>query len=66
MEEAERISREEHCSTKIAVISGRVPLQRRNPASHYLTPCVLGVGTRDYYRRLGYELDGPYMSKRLV
>jgi len=46
MEEAERISREEHGSTKISVISG--------------------VGTRDYYRKLGYELDGPYMSKSLV
>ena len=27
---------------------------------------ISGVGTRDYYRRLGYELDGPYMSKALV
>jgi elongator complex protein 3 len=26
---------------------------------------ISGVGTRDYYRRLGYELDGPYMSKVL-
>ena len=26
----------------------------------------LGVGTRDYYRKLGYELDGPYMSKTLL
>ena len=25
-----------------------------------------GVGTRDYYRKLGYELDGPYMSKSLL
>jgi len=23
-------------------------------------------GTRDYYRKLGYELDGPYMSKSLL
>lgn len=45
MEEAERIAKEEHGSTKIAVISG--------------------VGTRNYYRKLGYELDGPYMSKSL-
>ncbi|AET40910.1 Elongator subunit ELP3 Ecym_7057 [Eremothecium cymbalariae DBVPG len=43
MEEAERISREEHGSEKISVISG--------------------VGVRNYYARLGYELDGPYMSK---
>jgi elongator complex protein 3 len=27
---------------------------------------ISGVGTRDYYRRLGYTLDGPYMSKMLV
>jgi len=45
MEEAERIAREEHGSTKISVISG--------------------VGTRHYYRKLGYELDGPFMSKSL-
>lgn len=45
MEEAERIARDEHGSTRVAVISG--------------------VGTRDYYRRLGYFLDGPYMVKDL-
>jgi len=27
---------------------------------------ISGVGTRDYYRKLGYELEGPYMSKMLV
>ncbi|XP_055917027.1 elongator complex protein 3 [Eupeodes corollae] len=27
---------------------------------------ISGVGTRNYYRKLGYELDGPYMSKKLV
>jgi elongator complex protein 3 len=46
MEEAERIAREEHFSSKILVISG--------------------VGTRHYYRKLGYELDGPYMAKTLA
>ncbi|XP_059838084.1 elongator complex protein 3 isoform X1 [Hypanus sabinus] len=45
MEEAERIAREEHGSSKIAVISG--------------------VGTRNYYRKIGYELEGPYMVKHL-
>lgn len=45
MEEAERIAKEEHKSTKLAVIAG--------------------VGTRNYYRKLGYEIDGPYMSKIL-
>lgn len=24
------------------------------------------MGTRNYYRKIGYELDGPYMSKSLV
>lgn len=46
MEEAARIAREEHGSTKIAVISG--------------------VGTRNYYAKLGYKLDGPYMTKSLM
>ncbi|KAM0719374.1 hypothetical protein Q7P37_005279 [Cladosporium fusiforme] len=45
MQEAERIARDEHGSSKIAVISG--------------------VGVRSYYKRLGYWLDGPYMSKWL-
>ncbi|KAJ1482707.1 RNA polymerase II Elongator subunit [Baffinella frigidus] len=27
---------------------------------------ISGVGTRHYYRKLGYELDGPYMSKNLA
>lgn len=45
MEEAERIAREEHGSTKLAVISG--------------------VGTRNYYAKMGYILDGPYMSKNI-
>ena len=26
---------------------------------------ISGVGTRHYYRKLGYSLDGPYMSKML-
>ena len=43
--EAERIAREEHGSTKLAVISG--------------------VGTRHYYRKLGYELEDTYMVKYL-
>ena len=45
MEEAARIARDEHGSSKISVISG--------------------VGVRSYYAKLGYELDGPYMSKML-
>lgn len=45
MQQAERIARVEHRSTKIAVISG--------------------VGTRHYYRKLGYRLEGHYMVKDL-
>lgn len=45
MNEAERIARNEHGSTRLAVISA--------------------VGTRNYYRKLGYYLDGVYMVKRL-
>jgi len=26
---------------------------------------ISGVGTRNYYRKMGYELEGPYMTKRL-
>ena len=26
---------------------------------------ISGVGTRHYYRKFGYQLDGPYMSKML-
>ncbi|MCS7116089.1 MAG: tRNA uridine(34) 5-carboxymethylaminomethyl modification radical SAM/GNAT enzyme Elp3 [Nitrososphaerales archaeon] len=26
---------------------------------------ISAIGTREYYRRLGYELEGPYMVKRL-
>ena len=26
---------------------------------------ISGVGVRDYYRKLGYELEGPYMAKEL-
>ncbi|KAJ6229946.1 elongator complex protein [Anaeramoeba flamelloides] len=45
MQEAERISKNEHGSEKIGVISA--------------------VGTRNYYRKLGYELRGAYMMKDL-
>ena len=26
---------------------------------------ISGVGTRHYYRKLGYEVEGPYMVKNL-
>lgn len=92
MEEAARIAREEHGSTKISVISGtrcraRCPpqgwcrswlraQQARGrcacsndtcgfPVRGGRVTCTAGVGTRHYYRKLGYEIDGPYMSKAL-
>ena len=27
---------------------------------------ISGVGTRNYYRKIGYSLEGPYMSKTLM
>ncbi|KAG8506329.1 hypothetical protein J0S82_015176 [Galemys pyrenaicus] len=30
-----------------------------------LSCCSTGVGTRNYYRKLGYRLQGPYMVKTL-
>lgn len=32
----------------------------------YVYYFIAGVGTRNYYRKIGYELDGPFMSKSLV
>lgn len=64
MEEAERIAREEHGSVKLAVISGNVTLLSASNHPVY-SSLRSGVGTRDYYRKLGYTLDGPYMSKIL-
>ena len=64
MEEAERIAKEEHGSIKLAVISGKSCNLAVKVTHKYLID--LGVGTRDYYRKLGYELDGPYMSKSLL
>ena len=66
MEEAERIAREEHGSVKLAVISGKLGHTRKQVFICSHLPHPKGVGTRDYYRRLGYELDGPYMSKSLL
>ena len=39
-------------------------IAREEHGSHKIT-VISGVGTRNYYRKLGYELDGPYMSKDL-
>jgi elongator complex protein 3 len=69
MEEAEHIAREEHGAHKLAVISGnflKVLIERKKKKKtllyYYL---IAGVGTRNYYRKIGYELDGPFMSKIL-
>ena len=71
MEEAARIAREEHESVKISVISGKShakPLKSElnRSLTFYSLLYLQGVGTRNYYRKLGYELDGPYMSKSLI
>lgn len=33
--------------------------------SGFFSFVLSGVGTRNYYRKMGYELEGPYMVKRL-
>ncbi|XP_059088753.1 elongator complex protein 3 [Tigriopus californicus] len=40
-------------------------IARDEHGSHKLS-VISGVGTRNYYRKLGYELDGPYMSKEIL
>ncbi|KAK7021941.1 Elongator subunit [Halocaridina rubra] len=40
-------------------------IAKEEHGSHKIS-VISGVGTRNYYRKLGYELDGPYMSKILV
>jgi len=37
----------------------------REEHGSYKLAVISGVGTRQYYGKLGYELDGPYMSKLL-
>ena len=66
MEEAERIAREEHGSVKLAVISGKCLIDDQRLRVDFDPDFVSGVGTRDYYRRLGYALEGPYMTKSLL
>jgi len=64
MEEAERIAREEHGSIKIAVISGvgtRHYYRYRNYRVHGLIIAL----SHSFDRKLGYELEGPYMVKWL-
>ena len=39
-------------------------IARDEHGSHKIS-VISGVGVRGYYRKLGYELDGPYMSKWL-
>ena len=62
MEEAERIAREEHGGYRC---SGEDRTNFIFLGSSKMA-VISGVGTRDYYRKLGYKLDGPYMSKSLL
>ena len=66
MEEAERIALQEHGSHKISVISGTLCMYKKFQVSLKVIIIFAGVGTRNYYRKIGYELDGPYMSKMLL
>lgn len=38
---------------------------RRRVCIEFFWILLSGVGTRNYYRKMGYELEGPYMVKRL-
>lgn len=40
-------------------------IAREEHGSHKIA-VISGVGTRNYYRKIGYELEGPYMTKLLV
>ena len=40
-------------------------IAREEHGSHKII-VISGVGTRHYYRKMGFELDGPCMSKALV
>ncbi|KAH8829204.1 histone acetyltransferase ELP3 [Flagelloscypha sp. PMI_526] len=76
--ETEDVEEEMGCSIvrELHVYGTAVPVHGRDPTKFQHQPerntgsCKLavisGVGTRDYYKRLGYELDGPYMIKTLV
>ena len=39
-------------------------IARDEHGSHKIA-VISGVGTRNYYRKIGYELEGPYMTKKL-
>lgn len=54
MEEAERIAREEHGSVKIAVISGVIIFILKYLLIIIHCIVIFKVGTRHYYRKLGY------------
>ncbi|KAK3877099.1 hypothetical protein Pcinc_018171 [Petrolisthes cinctipes] len=40
-------------------------IAREEHGAHKIS-VISGVGTRNYYRKLGYHLDGPYMTKMLA
>ncbi|XP_070195837.1 elongator complex protein 3-like [Littorina saxatilis] len=40
-------------------------IARDEHGSHKIA-VISGVGTRNYYRKIGYELEGPYMTKTLA
>lgn len=69
MEEAERIAREEHGSRKLAVISGigvrsycGLCLLRLLRLGYFLRLRSLADPSFRTDARLGFKLDGPYMS----
>ena len=55
----------QHQGFGMLLMEGAERIAREEHGSQKLL-VISGVGTRHYYRKLGYELDGPYMSKMLV
>uniref|UniRef100_A0AAR2LZG6 Elongator complex protein 3 n=1 Tax=Pygocentrus nattereri TaxID=42514 RepID=A0AAR2LZG6_PYGNA len=50
---------------ELHVYGSVVPVSSRDPSKFQHQSCLFCVGTRNYYRKMGYELEGPYMVKRL-
>lgn len=60
----ERATSEQHRGIGALLINEATKIAVSEHKSKKLT-VISGVGTREYYQKFGFELDGPYMSKWL-
>lgn len=58
-------SAQQHRGYGAALMAAAEKIAREEHKSDKIS-VISGVGVRNYYRKLGYELDGPYMSKTLM